>query len=173
MLKLNIWASPLCFAYAPQAQCSLWSHLLRCYHLIHQPPLTSGQGSHITSNVLGRAGKSRDFRARLLVMLCLLPASTSQTALQLPLVQRVRGPQLHRRFDPFPGQQCGNTFGATLNQSFHVLEKMSGLHVPRRVGGLAQPWTSGTGSYMLPVPCPQGVNPSVEVCVLGVCRPRS
>lgn len=89
MLKLNIWASPLCFVYAPQVRRSLWSHLLRCYHLVHQPPLTSGRGSHIPSNVLGRAGKSRDFRAPLLATLCLPPASTSQASLQLPLVQRV------------------------------------------------------------------------------------
>ena len=89
MLKLNIWASPLCFVYTPQAPCSLWSHLPRCYHLIHQPPLTSVPGSHIPSSVLGRAGKSRDFGAPLMVILCLPPASTSQAALQLPLVQRV------------------------------------------------------------------------------------
>lgn len=61
MLKLNIWASPPCFVYTPQARRSLWSHLPRCYHLVHQPSLTSGWGSHVPSNVLGRAGKSWDF----------------------------------------------------------------------------------------------------------------
>lgn len=89
MLKLNIWASPLCFVYAPQARRSLWNHLPRCYHLVHQLPLTSGWGSHVPSKVLGRAGKSRDFGAPLLATLCLPPASTSRAALQPPLVQRV------------------------------------------------------------------------------------
>ena len=87
MLKLNIWASPLCFVYATQMRHRLWSHLLRCYHLVHQLPLTSGQGSH--SSVLGRAGESRDFGALLLATLCLPSASISQTALQTPLVRRV------------------------------------------------------------------------------------
>ena len=39
--------------------------------------------------------------------------------------------------------------------------------------GFAQPHGSGTGSYVLPALCPQGINPSREVCVLGVCRPGS
>lgn len=87
MLKLNIWASPLCFVYTPQVRCRLWSHLPRCYHLVHQPPFTSGRGSHIPFSMLGRAGKIQDFGALLLATLCLPPASTSQAALQLPLVQ--------------------------------------------------------------------------------------
>lgn len=68
-----------------KAQSSLWSYLLRCYHLIHQPPLTSAQGFYISSSVLERAGKSQDFRALLLVTLCLLPAPTLLPVLQLLL----------------------------------------------------------------------------------------
>lgn len=106
MLTLNIWASPLCFVYAPQRRCSLWSHLQRFYHLIHQPPLTSARGSLIPSSVQGRAGKGQDFGGLLLVTRCLPPAPTSQAALQLPLLP---GPQL-------PGHSVRITVGTGSEQ---------------------------------------------------------
>lgn len=145
MLKLNIWASPLCFVCVPQAWCSLWNHLLRSYHLVHQLPLTSGRGSHIPSKMLGRAGKSHNCRARCwLHSACpLLHPTDYSVAATGEMCLRASAPQA---FGPFPGQQCGNVFSKTWKQSFHVLDEMKAFHSPRRTEGLTEdlhrPWGS-------------------------------
>lgn len=57
----------------------------------------------------------------------------------------------------------------TPNRSFHVLGTVRARSCCRAGEGLAQPRGSGTGSYVLPAPCLQGVSAWVEVCVLGAC----
>lgn len=175
MLKLNIWASPLCFVCVPQAWCSLWNHLLRSYHLVHQPPLTSGRGSHIPSNVLGRAGKSHDCRTSLLVTLSLplLHPTGCSAAATGEMCLRASAPQA---FGPLPGQQGGSMFTKAWKQSFHVLDEMRAFHFLRRAEWLTESLHrpgSQIGSSELPVLCSWDISPLAEVCVLVICNPGS
>lgn len=148
MLKLNIWASPLCFVFVPQAWCSLWNHLLRSYHLVHQPPLTSGRGSAFPLMCWEGLGK---------VTIAEPPCWPHQPAPAPPHgllccnvnpiphhysnVSQASAPQA----PSLGSRECGSMVTKTWKQPFHVLDEMRAF--PRRAEGLAEglhsPWESG------------------------------
>lgn len=135
MLKLNIWASPLCFVSAPpRAVQSLEpSAEMLSPHSSAAPHLRLGLPHFLqcAGKGWGELGSWSSATGHAAPAPCAHRIGCSAAAAGAASPRASGAPAL----GPSLGQPRGNTFGTNLNQSFYVLEKMRALHVPRSIGG--------------------------------------